>query len=426
MIDDEYEHLMDKKVATQASHVKEFPQPVPVPEPLPEPELVPPQPASQLQVVAPAKRTKSILKSPSSTTDKSIYFDDKLNEIVNKIQIDQTSETTLPTKTSILPSVQPIMPIPKKNERSFLNEIDSIKRMLLEPQLKYKFFDNSRETKENTGRNPLLRSRTERVFIKSPTPMRELPAFENSLKQQTEAAVISTVTHNSKENELDGEGSGKNRNRFVKKKLALRSQSAELSKLIGTSSLHTNLDEAVNSRQTMQPTIRITSPPNTRRNLTRQNAFTKSLGDNLNKIHHSTRQDGRKNSNRHHHHHHRHHHRSSHRNHPNSHHHKLSNKKSHYKSSSLTSTSSSSLVSSDLATKSESSFTSSTTSSSSLLSDYTNEQSKKHVNFTEDISRIGTIPGFKITSLKFLWSEKYHRLCISYLVPVISRWLTPG
>ena len=188
---------------------------------------------------------------------------------------------------------------------------------------------------------------------------------------------------------LTNKGKDRFSERFAKKKLALRSQSVELSKLIETN-VFDDTKEKSSTRVSLktQPLIRIISPPLINRpNLTRQNAFTKSLGDHLNKTHQNN-EESIKRSHKKHHRCHRHHNNKRPSNNqnkrPSSSKQNLNNRKSYYKSSSLTNSSSSSLTSSELATKSESTFTSSSTSSSSMLSDYTREQ-MKHVKFNETV-----------------------------------------
>ncbi len=240
--------------------------------------------------------------------------------------------------------------------------------------------------------------------------MREIPVVENLSQKQTQSLSKSTPKIEEIETNTSSKGRDRFADRFAKKKLALRSQSAELSKLIDADTFNDMTTEKSHPRVSLktQPLIRIISPPlSNRPNLTRQNAFTKSLGDNLNKMHQNNEEIRRKHRKKHHRHHrHRHHHNRKQSNTYNkgshSSKHNLNNKKSHYKSSSLTSSSSSSMSTSELATKSESSFTSSSTYSSPLLSDYTREQ-MKNVNFnnTGD-NRANKLIGNNYLSFDFL------------------------
>lgn len=177
----------------------------------------------QQQIQQATPQVKSILKSPSTTSEKSIHFDDH----IDVIQIDDRS---LSTATSSPPSqsqpveleadadvaafsqavnldlFKPLKGISqtemaknmlfqqqqqKQNQRGaaenltpsqshFSNEIEAIKKMLLEP------IGNKRPGEYLDAPPDFMRMKSaasagrSRVFIKSPTPMRELPDFNNT------------------------------------------------------------------------------------------------------------------------------------------------------------------------------------------------------------------------------------------------------
>lgn len=285
--------------------------------------------------VAPTKRTKSILKSPSTISEKSIHFDDR----IDVIQIDRLSNNSSPAvsdintggnpdvfkqqqqpapvatsqtekaKTMLLAQPQPQQPqsAPTMGSR-FSSEIEAIKRMLLEPMDKKKSFINfpdstTTPSSSSSKRDSMLRPRNERVFIKSPTPMRELPNFPNTnaFNDHYYENDERLLSNNSNSTNTDN----KNRNRFAKKKLAnnannntnntnnLRSQSVDLAKINDKlvlpatggnvqSIAQANFEPARRHAKLMSPV------PNFRPNLTRQNAlaksYTKSLGENLDRV----------------------------------------------------------------------------------------------------------------------------------------------
>lgn len=375
-----------------------------------------------LQVESITKPTKSILKSPSSVNDTTFNNEDENKDLSNKRTRSriETSPSHLDPQY-LIPFTKSTMNLQQRQQqqtrtKSFSSEIEFIKRMLLEPQIKSKQNQIIKGTRENVSysRYPLSRSRTERIFVKSPTPVREIPVAE-SLKQEEMQPIIEPARLDEIDINLTNKGKDRFSDRFAKKKLALRSQSTELSKLIETN-VFDDTKEKSSTRVSLktQPLIRIISPPLINRpNLTRQNAFTKSLGDHLNKTHQNN-EDSIKRSHKKHHRRHRHHRHNNNKRpsnnqnkRPSSSKQNLNNRKSYYKSSSLTSSSSSSLTSSELATKSESTFTSSSTSSSSMLSDYTREQ-MKHVKFNDTVDdrtskllgKKKIIPAFKITIFK--------------------------
>jgi hypothetical protein len=375
-----------------------------------------PRPNTQLlQVDSSIKRTKSILKSPSSANDTRFSNDNDSKEFATNAMYGNRIDTS-PSHLDpqcLIPFTKSTTNLPNKQqprEKSFTNEIECIKRMLLEPQTYNRQNQLLKGTRESASRYPLSRSRTERIFIKSPTPVREIPVVENLNQKQIQSLSKSTPKIEEIETNTSNKGRDRFADRFAKKKLALRSQSAELSKLIDADTFN-DITEKSHPRVSLktQPLIRIISPPlSNRPNLTRQNAFTKSLGDNLNKMHQNNEEIRRKHRKKHHRHHrHRHNHNrkqpSNYNKVSHSSKHKLNNKKSHYKSSSLTSSSSSSMSTSELATKSESSFTSSSTYSSPLLSDYTREQMKNaKFNNTVD-NRANKLIGNNYWSFDFLF-----------------------
>lgn len=151
---------------------------------------------------------KSILKSPSTISEKSIHFDDH----IDVIPFDQFSASSTPPALPLPPDFSPTttgkhnldlfkpltgvsqtemaknMLLHKRNTSSpptahqsqqsphFSNEIEAIKKMLLEPVVRNNKSGVGEllETGDNRSNN---RNQRSRVFIKSPTPMREIPNF---------------------------------------------------------------------------------------------------------------------------------------------------------------------------------------------------------------------------------------------------------
>lgn len=220
------------------------------------------------------KRTKSILKSPSTISEKSIHFDDN----VDIIQIERNSKTPSPS-----PSPQRRPNEQRGREYSPTNELDDLPRA---QRIKETSATPVSTLNHRLQRNP---SRNSRVFVKSPTPIREIPSLSNLNATTTttttrEDGDLVESDNNSNKLSLNTKeiqhlvDDMRNRNRFVKKKLALRSQSVEFSRLIDQSNRVQNSDLPNREDE-------LTSD---RPNLMRQNAFTKSLGDNLDKVGRST------------------------------------------------------------------------------------------------------------------------------------------
>jgi hypothetical protein len=301
-----------------------------------------PQQSSQHEHIVPTatapaqKRTKSILKSPSTFSEKSIHFDDRINVIPIRSMNDNGEEDydnepgVLQTSSIIINEQQidnrnnnnnnpdidtPYLPVsnrsrliktysyyssstqleqqdePEQQQQqqqhrpfvNFTNEIESIKKMLLEPKAStilqrgknernsispaVVFMASSRPqhqpqsyNQSNGSQNHYNqhRSRTERIFIKSPTPMREIAVldndddddesnYENSSRRVNYLRVPSfDFKHSSHlkvadpgDDDMDKSTSpagsrGNNRQRFVNKKkpTALRSQSVDLAKIM--------------------------------------------------------------------------------------------------------------------------------------------------------------------------------------------------
>jgi hypothetical protein len=196
------------------------------------------------------------------------------------------------------------------------NEIESIKKMLLEPKAANSF--NIIEQRSVSPLDPYsnsnrrLRNNTNRVFIKSPTPIREIlnTPSHKSLDYGTLSGNYLTVPGSSNHNQVeivddDEQNTGNNINnannhrlRFQKKKSSssLRSQSVDLSKLMEnfedqqTTHNNNNFNQAQNKLIALMPPIPPPQSPSSRPNLTRQNAFhkssslTRSLGEDLDKI----------------------------------------------------------------------------------------------------------------------------------------------
>jgi hypothetical protein len=250
-----------------------------------------------------SKLIKSILKSPSNPNEKSICFDDYVNII-----------------PSSPPTTKQASPIPTIILNNYINET----------------INNNNNNFKN------------RIFVKSPTPAREIPLLEDDFNQE-----------NSNNNENDdfllneNNLNSKNRNRFNKKKqpATLRSKSVEFSlSLLDLNNNNNNNNNNSNNfdliyNQDMH-SVHIDESAmmmhSSRPNLLRQNAFTKSLGENLDTLNNASQQ--------HHHHHHQqpphsHHHphqrqsKSTHNGRHARHSRYYRNKKSNQKSSSFSSTS---------------------------------------------------------------------------------------
>jgi len=164
------------------------------------------------------QQVKSILKSPSTTSEKSIHFDDHIDviQIDDRLSTATSSppSTSQPTELAQSPSEETLgvnldlfkplkglsqtemaknMLLQQQQQQPaskaanlalpqshFSSEIEAIKKMLLEPV----------STRRNEAMDPpdFVRMRNagsarSRVFIKSPTPMRELPNFQNPNSQ---------------------------------------------------------------------------------------------------------------------------------------------------------------------------------------------------------------------------------------------------
>ena len=199
-----------------------------------------------------------------------------------------------------------MMKKPNSAQTSFVDEnFEPPKIRVRSPSIRNS--DNSRST-------PPFRRHTERVFVKSPTPMRELPSEIlkkqlNENNRDRDRLTVDYLTSNnnrgSRVSQLSEEydnvnrvdqasGSSinenknsKNRNRFNRKKAKLRSQSLELSRVVPK-----RASENIESTRMRQSEY----SSSTRPNLTRQNAyamkvFTKSWGEDINKLSASKRQN---------------------------------------------------------------------------------------------------------------------------------------
>ena len=406
----------------------------------------------------PLKRTKSILKTPSNFFERSIHFDDHINIIpIDKTEeekeeeekenykpiIENSQVTTKPqplnqqrlnepyanrsrlikaysyfSSSSNLnaPSEKSIRPANSyRSSCSFNNnnnEIENIKKRFLEPK---------QPTSDRSSASPAVvtAAHRSRIFIKSPTPMRELNLPTHSANANATSNYLSVPSsfidvqnpssNNNNKSRSPMPDNRNNRQRFMNKKKAAaaelsesqqRSQSVDLSKLLEnfnrppksisppaqTSSPSTvlvasNLNIEFNRKQHQQP-MKSMNSLTSRPGFTRQNAFrasSKSFGECLDKCgqasdnyvqdrspHVHGRQNKDKRSN-HHHHNHGHRHRYSHRHlHKNSKNHR--HQRSLNKSSSLTSSSQSSHSSSEFESNS-----SLTNSESSYMSEFENE-----------------------------------------------------
>jgi hypothetical protein len=296
-------------------------------------------------------KTKSILKSPSSVSEKSIHFD----EHVDVIQINDDNSTQNSPGSPNLSAPGGVGGLSNSSavnfQPLFVSERDLIKKMLLEPPRRFnvsnEFLQQQQQQQHQVQQqqpardSPLKsslkygRSRTERIFVKSPTPMREIPSLDNKEtpaealdKQETsEAFALAANNKDASSYNGGGVGGGKNRNRFAKKKAALRSQSVELTRLIDKNPMLLRVEEQPDRlahvhhsqslkqtphkghKQQQQQQQQQPQPPQikaiinnydnmnneqalavagaNRPNLTRQNAFTKtkSLGDDIDKLH---------------------------------------------------------------------------------------------------------------------------------------------
>ena len=258
-------------------------------------------PSSPLEKAVSPTLTLIKALSPPSSVDRVLSSQSPLKKnFTPPLQIDKAlsppilvnkASTLLSPLNKALSTTSPIdyTPSPKKN-LSFSKEIDSIKKMLLEPTKKIRFDYRGSPIIRDVLSKESQSAKSKRSMIKSPSPIRDI-----SVNNETE------------------DRSNKNRNRFTKKKISARSHSVEISKLdveIPTVNIEVDQREKIkNIRQAI-------SPPNSRPNLTRQNAMTKSLGDNLDKAinqeevnyrkhrhshqHHNQRHQGRykKNNNR--------------------------------------------------------------------------------------------------------------------------------
>lgn len=232
-----------------------------------------------------AKRTKSILKSPSTINEKSIHFDDH----IDVIQIERLSNNDSPL------NMEPTNSLRKSHE------IESIKKMLLKPN------ENSAPISANFRSNQ-NKNGVERIFVKSPTPMREIVAeplpnesSSSSFINKNYLSINNRIQNANEEIKAENlvsasNGAKNSRNRFALKKNAqaayTRSQSVDLSKFTDSSSFNNNNFNLNNSNLVVQskPNVKLMSPaPVNRPNLTRQNAliksYAKSLGEGLDKTH---------------------------------------------------------------------------------------------------------------------------------------------
>jgi hypothetical protein len=250
-----------------------------------------------------SKLIKSILKSPSNPNEKSICFDDYVNII-----------------PSSPPTTKQASPIPTIILNNYINE-----------------------TINNNNNNNNFKNR---IFVKSPTPAREIPLLEDDFNQEN-----SSNNNNNNENDdfllNENNLNLKNRNRFNKKKqpATLRSKSVEFSlslldlnnnnnnsnnfDLVDNQDMHSvHIDESAMMMHSSRP------------NLLRQNAFTKSLGENLDTLNNASQQrHHQQQPHSHHHHTHQRQSKSTHNGRHARHSRYYRNKKSNQKSSSFSSTS---------------------------------------------------------------------------------------
>ena len=266
------------------------------------------------------KKTKSILKTgPTQSNNEKQILEDKFSD-VQPIDSSRIKHGHSP-------------PVSKKS-LSFSREIDSIKKMLLEPKTRL----------DNIKLSPYFDDKLRK--IKSPSPIRDI--------------TTGAINDNNSAN-------GKNRNRFAKKKLSTRSQSVELSRLDAVLAETTPDFVEVDRREKIKHIRQAIPPPNSRPNLKRQNAFTKSLGDNLDKAYQEDidrRHKQGKHNRRHH----------------NNNRHFGRYKRSHYRSTSLTSSSQSESQSNS----SECSTSSSSSTSSSIHSHHDRRSSSLRFKIDND------------------------------------------
>jgi hypothetical protein len=313
------------------------------------------------------KRTKSILKTPSTFNEKSIHFDDRIgvipigrtneeDENIRKANILQSSSIVInepsPPKSSNntlnAELMAPYSPVSNRShiiktysyyssstqldhhtppdERdnannqkpvssNFTNEIESIKKMLLEPKLNVLPRDKSDRNSISPAAVFLKpqqhaynqhRSRTERIFIKSPTPMREINMpgenDEEQLLDENNANYLRVPSFEYKHSSEKGNSPANrnNRLRFINKKkvAALRSQSVDLAKIMGNFEVATQPQippqyiplPMKTSAEAMRPHLKSgfvrakAESPSPRPSLTRQDALSKSIGNDLNSI----------------------------------------------------------------------------------------------------------------------------------------------
>jgi hypothetical protein len=204
------------------------------------------------------KLNKSILKSPSTATEKSIHFDD----FINVIQIESPNDTcnsqfeseSLNKDSYLKEQLEGLSKVHSNylSVPSTTNEISLIKKFLIESSKKPNDFRIRNSPQK-------IKSNAERIFVKSPTPMREI--FLNDDKNRHEEKLYddeNSFEHRENKNP-------RSRNRFSKKKPSIRSKSVESSQVNDYDSYSLDLAN--------------------RPNLTRQNALgntlTKSLVDNI-------------------------------------------------------------------------------------------------------------------------------------------------
>lgn len=226
------------------------------------------------------KRTKSILKSPSNFPEKTIHFDDKIDIIPIDRVIDDASPIPFePNSESYenfnqFSNYSNFRPVVAKS-----NEIECLKK-------NYENYDNYRWDyfKDMSPLRALAvnsANTRERIFVKSPTPMREIinerhspPSSKFPSSSLNKYLAINPIIED--------------RNRFTKRtnSASFRSQSADLSKL-AESSQKNNFSRDCNLLPRDRPVPQLI-PSNARPSLTRQNALsntlTKSLVDDMEKV----------------------------------------------------------------------------------------------------------------------------------------------
>lgn len=225
------------------------------------------------------KRTKSILKSPSNFSEKTIHFDDKIDIIpIDRMNDDPSPIPFEPNSESHenfnqFSSYSNFRPVVAKS-----NEIEFLKK-------NYENYDNYRWDyfKDMSPLRALAMNSAnsrERIFVKSPTPMREIINERPS--------PPSNKFPSSSFNRYLEINPNEDRNRITKRtnSASFRSQSADLSKLAESSSKN-NFSLDCNLLPKDRPVPQLI-PSNARPNLTRQNAlsnkFTKSLADGMEKV----------------------------------------------------------------------------------------------------------------------------------------------